>query len=245
MQGRPFVPPSGQPSQGVSVSPGITGPSAPQVVTGTTGAPIVEGCTQGTSARDSTTRTKTPTVTEFPFKPLPIKIVSPINPDALERFLADYPCPGTRHYLVSGFRYGFDIGFRGSFLEENARPRNLLSARRNPEGVSEAIAKELSRGHTSGPFPFPPFPHTHCSPIGAAPKPDGSVRLILDLSSPRGDSVNDGISKEEFACTYSKFDDAVSIVLHLGRFWVKLILNMRFGFAQWRPSSGRFCVSNG
>ena len=130
-------------------------------------------------------------------------------------------------------------------MEENARPRNLLSARRNPEGVSEAIAKELSRGHTSGPFPFPPFPHTHCSPIGAAPKPDGSVRLILDLSSPRGDSVNDGISKEEFACTYSKFDDAVSIVLHLGRFWVKLILNMRFGFAQWRPSSGRFCVSNG
>ena len=67
------------------------------------------------------------------------------------------------------------------------------------------------------PVPLPPFPHTHCSPIGSAPKPDGSVRLILDLSSPRGQSVNDGISKEEFTCKYSKFDDAVSIILHLGK----------------------------
>ena len=118
---------------------------------------------------------------------------------------------------MAGFRHGFDIGFRGTFTEVDSRPRNLRSARENVDGVSEAIAKELRRGHTSGPFPFPPFPHTHCSPIGAAPKPDGSVRLILDLSSPRGDSVNDGISQEDFACSYSKFDDATSIVLHLGR----------------------------
>ena len=79
----------------------------------------------------------------------------------------------------------------------DSRPRNLRSARENFEGVSEAIAKELHRGHTSS-----PFPHTHYSPVGAAPKADGSVRLILDLSSPRGDSVNDGISQEVFACTY-------------------------------------------
>jgi hypothetical protein len=39
----------------------------------------------------------------------------------------------------------------------------------------------------------------------------------LDLSSPRGDSVNDGISRDEFRCQYSKFDDAVDIVLHLGQ----------------------------
>ena len=43
------------------------------------------------------------------------------------------------------------------------------------------------------------------------------MRLILDLSSPRGDAVNDGISQEDFACVYSKFDDAVNIIRHLGR----------------------------
>ena len=117
---------------------------------------------------------------------------------------------------MHGFRYGFDIGFRGSFDDPNARPRNLRSALNNADLVSEAIFKELSRGHTSGPFPFAPFTHTHCSPIGSAPKPDGSVRLILDLSSPRGQSVNDGISKEEYTCKYAKFDDALSIVLFLG-----------------------------
>ena len=131
--------------------------------------------------------------------------------------MATYPCPGTRDYLVHGFRHGFDIGFRGSFEDPNARPRNLRSALDNVDLVNEAIWKELTRGHTSGPFPFPPFTHTHCSPIGSAPKPDGSVRLILDLSSPRGQSVNDGISKEEFSTKYVKFDDAVSIVLHLGK----------------------------
>ena len=135
----------------------------------------------------------------------------------LARYLASYPCPGTRDYLIAGFSHGFDIGFRGSFDDPNSRPRNLRSALDHEESVTEAIVKELSRGHTSGPFPFPPFPHTHCSPIGSAPKPDGSVRLILDLSSPRGQSVNDGISKEEFSCKYAKFDDAVSIVLHLGQ----------------------------
>ena len=162
--------------------------------------------------------TTTPTTSlDANFNPLPLTVVSPINVDVLEFFLQNYPCPSTAQYLITGFRYGFDIGFRGSFEDTNARPRNLLSARNNEAQVTEAILKELTRGHTSGPFPYPPFTHTHCSPIGSAPKPDGSVRLILDLSSPRGQSVNDGISKEEFTCSYSKFDDAVSIVLHLGQ----------------------------
>ena len=174
----------------------------------TTDAAAALGCTEGVIAE---IRKK------FVFNGLPPGVVSPIKVDVLEKFLKDYPCSGTRHFLLNGFRHGFDIGFRGNFIEENARPRNLLSARNNVRQVSEAIAKELSRGHTSGPFPSPPFPQTHCSPIGSAPKPDGSVRLILDLSSPRGDSVNEGISQEEFKCTYSKFDDAVRIVLELGR----------------------------
>ena len=44
------------------------------------------------------------------------------------------------------------------------------------------------------------------------PKPDGSTRLILDLSSPRGSSINDGIPKEPFSVKYAKFDDAVAMV---------------------------------
>ena len=210
---RPFVLPSGNMrGQGAIVSPGTTVCLAPPTAKGCTSVRSAPNCTQGVSAHSSTNQ-----ILDSKFNPLPLSIVSPIKVDVLEKYLEKYPCQGTREYLVSGFRYGFDIGFRGSFDDPNSRPRNLLSARKNVDQVTEAIAKELSRGHTSGPFPYPPFPHTHCSPIGFAPKPDGSVRLILDLSSPRGQSVNDGISKEEFTCKYSKFDDAVSIILHLGK----------------------------
>ena len=78
---------------------------------------------------------------------------------------------------------------------------------------------------------------THCSPIGSAPKPDGSVRLILDLSSPRSDSVNDGISKEQFACKYAKFDDAIAIVLSLGpgAFMGKVDIKHAFRVCPVRP----------
>ena len=83
--------------------------------------------------------------------------------------------------------------------------------------LGEAIQKELIRGHTSGPFAEPPFTQTHCSPIGSVGKPDGSYRLIPDLSSPREEAVNEGIDRQEFSVTYSRFDDAVDIVHALGR----------------------------
>ena len=118
-------------------------------------------------------------------------------------------------FILDGFRYGFNLGFRGLINEQPLR--NNKSARDNPEKVSEAIIKEVQRGHTSGPFISPPFPHCHISPLGAEPKPDGSARLILDLSQPTGDSVNDNINKAEFPCNYTHFDAATDLVFRMGR----------------------------
>ena len=92
----------------------------------------------------------------LPFHSLPYGVISPINVDILDSLLVDHPQQAIRQFLVSGFRVGFDIGFRGRFQVRNARPRNLRSALDNPEPVTEAIRKELERGHTSGPFPSPP-----------------------------------------------------------------------------------------
>lgn len=182
--------------------------------------------TQGRNAKTDAVgdSSEVPASAALEFRSLPPAVVSPINVRNLERLLFHHPCASTRRFLVSGFRYGFDIGFRGSFRTPNARPRNLRTAVDNEALVTAAINKELVRGHTSGPFLQPPFFDTHCSPLGSDPKPDGSVRLILDLSSPRGDSVNEGISKEEFSCSYSSFDDAVQLVRHWGRghSWEKL-----------------------
>ena len=83
--------------------------------------------------------------------------------------------------------------------------------------MQKAIDKEINRGHTAGPFPYPPFKHCHCSPIGSTPKKDLSLRLIMDLSQPEGSSINENISKEDFSVQYSHFDDAVDLVNAAGR----------------------------
>ena len=59
----------------------------------------------------------------------------------------------------------------------------------------------------------------HCSPFGVIPKrgrPD-KWRLIVDLSSPEGHSVNDGISKELSSLTYVSVDDVVAGIVQRGR----------------------------
>ena len=115
----------------------------------------------------------------FSFNPLPVGISSPVNVERLAFLLRDHPDPDIVSYVISGFSEGFDIGFTGAISD--SRPRNLLSALRNAPAVSAAIAKELSWGHTSGPFCFPPLAPFHCSPLGVVPKKDGTFRIILDL----------------------------------------------------------------
>ena len=48
----------------------------------------------------------------------------------------------------------------------------------------------------------------HCSPIGIIPKKNklGKWRLIVDLSSPEGASVNDGVDKEISSLSYTSVD---------------------------------------
>ena len=87
-----------------------------------------------------------------------------------------------------------------------------MSAYEHFNAVSQAIDLEVLRGHTAGPFPYPPLTSFHCSPIGAVAKKDGSARIILDLSSPRGSAVNEGIDPSEFAVKYCSFDEALAII---------------------------------
>ena len=118
---------------------------------------------------------------------LPVGPRSPVNARRLRALLRGHPRRALVRYLWSGFMFGFALGYRGPVTA--ARPRNLLSPRSRRPAVTVAVALEVSRGHTAGPFVHPPFRLFHCSPLGAAVNPGGSVRLILDLSSPRGASI--------------------------------------------------------
>ena len=82
---------------------------------------------------------------------------------------------------------GFDIGFTGT--SHITKPKNLKSAGSNETSVDVAIDKELARGHASGPFRYSSIVDLHCSSIGGIIKKDGSCRLIMDLSQPKGLSI--------------------------------------------------------
>lgn len=59
----------------------------------------------------------------------------------------------------------------------------------------------------------------HCSPIEAIPKKNrpGKWQLIVDLSSPEGSSVNDGVDKELCSLSYISANVIANKVVALGR----------------------------
>ena len=66
----------------------------------------------------------------------------------------------------------------------------------------------------------------HRSPIGLVPKSSGGYRLIVDLSSPHGRSVDDGIDPAVGSMDYVSVD-AVAMVAEMGRGTVLAKVNIR------------------
>ena len=95
----------------------------------------------------------------------------------------------------------------------------MPSASLQPSDIDDYLYTELAKGRVAGPFSSPPLPHLHISRFGVIPKKHqpGKWRLILDLSSPDGHSVNDGIKKDPFTVQYMKVDDIIDGIMSLGR----------------------------
>ena len=148
------------------------------------------------------------------FNPLPINIYSYVNIPLFSSFLGSHPNRFLVKYVLEGLEHGFDIGFEGT--NHMTQPKNLLSAKQNKVVLNEAISKEISRGHTSGPFINPPLNNLHCSPIGSVVKKGKTCRLIMDLSQPRGYSINENISKDDYSVQYTHFDAATALVREAG-----------------------------
>ena len=95
--------------------------------------------------------------------------------------------------------------------------RNMLSATQKPEVVREYLIKECVEGRVLGPLDPVQFPRIQISRFGVIPKgSSGKWRLIVDLSSPEGHSVNDGIDADLCSLKYVTVDDAVAAVKQIG-----------------------------
>ena len=64
--------------------------------------------------------------------------------------------------------------------------------------MTQYIQEELKHGAIMGPFDSPPI-SCHISPFMTRPKADSDVRrMIIDLSWPKGQAVNDGVGKQSY-----------------------------------------------
>ena len=98
---------------------------------------------------------------------------------------------------------GAVIGCRGRFRNPSTA-KNARSAIEEGEKVSDAIADWIAKGFCYGPVDMDEVPaDAKFSGIMVRPKPNGSVRIILNLSSPKGYSVNEGIASSEFPTSMS------------------------------------------
>ena len=132
----------------------------------------------------------------------------------MKALLADHPEQDFAQYVISGLENGFSIGFNGS--RRRTSSPNLPSAFDNAAFISDYLKNACQRGETAGPYLTPPLPDLHCSGLGVVPKKNGRLCPIHHLSSPVGESINDGISPDEFSLHYVSVDHAICLIQHHG-----------------------------
>ena len=95
-------------------------------------------------------------------------------------------------------KFGYPLSITEPSQLGNKDINNHYSACQYPKEVQKYINKEKSFGALLGPVDNITHKEYHCSPQMTRPKDNGSRRVILDLSYPRGYSVNSHVNKNKF-----------------------------------------------
>ena len=142
---------------------------------------------------------------------------SPLRLDYLQGYRHRHPDTQFASYVFRGLANGFRIGFAYPSSLRSVH-RNHPSSRVNPGVIMNHLQDELQLGRLAGPLPSSLVQTVHISPMGLVPKSHSdNWRLVVDLSSPQGQSVNDGISRDSCSLHYASVDNAVDIITNLGR----------------------------
>ena len=142
---------------------------------------------------------------------------TPIDIHKFASYLQGHPDHTTVNHLLTGFSQGFKIGYSGPRAPKEYS--NLPCANINPSIIDKNVLKEVTLGHTAGPFHIPPFSNLQVYPIGVIPKKQSSEwRTIFHLSYPkhRPTSVNAHIPPKSYYLQYIKVDHAIAILQDLG-----------------------------
>ena len=151
--------------------------------------------------------------------PLPLVLeITLLKVDQFAWELQHHPNWQLCNFVLDGLRNGFKLGFQPVLSLKSAK-KNKSSAYQQPLVIDEYLAHGVSRGRVAGPFRSPPLPNLHISSFGVILKKGqpGKWRLIVDLSSPGGASINHGINAHEFTLHYITVDQVICMVSRLGR----------------------------
>jgi len=146
------------------------------------------------------------------------KISTPLKVAEWEKAMRGHPDEALVAYVLSGIQEGFRVGFDHAKRSCISAKANLPSAATNQEVVTAYLEEECAHGRVILVGPRESVAGLHISPFGVIPKGQtGKWRLIVDLSSPHGHSVNDGIDRELCSLSYVSVEDVASSILLLGR----------------------------
>ena len=119
--------------------------------------------------------------------------------------------------VCQDLQYGANIGCKG-YPRTPTCSKNASSAFTFGEQVSDAIADWISKGFAAGPFEEHEVPaEAKVSGIMCREKPNGAVRIILNLSAPKGLSVNDGIDKYDYPASMSSTAKWLDVLEKVGK----------------------------
>ena len=147
-------------------------------------------------------------------------VVTPVNVEEYEKLLheTEYD-PEESQFLISGFKEGFSIGYKGDVNVQQTAP-NLKLECGTKFDIWQKVMKEVKLGRYAGPFDEIPFDNFIQSPIGLVPKGENGhdTRLIFHLSYPRsGNSVNSQMPKEWCTVHYNELDQAIAMCVEAGK----------------------------
>ena len=170
-----------------------------------------------------------------------IKIPSRFHIDYLERELRDYEDKEVLEFL----KFGYPLGIVGQVAGRGV-VSNHRSAVDHPEQMSKYVEEEVSDRAVIGGFATIPFSSDVVfSPLGSTEKRDSEDRrVIMDLSFPRGGSVNDAIPKDTYLghqvnLTFPRIDELVELVRIKGQGCMLFKKDLRRAYRQIRVDVGQ------
>ena len=172
-----------------------------------------------------------------------VRVVSQPDVKQWRHLLKNYKLSRVCDYVEFGFPLTLDY----ENFSYNTDVENHPSATQFPDVVNDYLKIETAHNAIVGPFDASPFQNLHVSPMMTRPKPDGSGRIIIDMSWPHGDSVNTHIPDQlfddmTFQLRYPTVDNVVTQIAIIGPKAQLYKINLKRAYRNLRTDPRDFTV---